>query len=80
MARRVPEFLVHIIVNAPPDMPAARKRELVEAEARRGRELIDQGSLLRIWRLPGRWANVSLYRCADWRGDVFFAPSGLAMS
>jgi muconolactone D-isomerase len=65
IARLMPEFLVHITVNAPPDMPEARKGDLADAEARRGRELIEQGSLLRIWRLPGRWANVSLYRCAD---------------
>jgi muconolactone D-isomerase len=59
------EFLVTIHVNIPPDMPDGQRRELVEAEAVRGRELIEQGRLVRIWRLPGRLANISLYRCRD---------------
>jgi muconolactone D-isomerase len=59
------EFIVHITVNLPPDMPEPRKRELLEAESIRGRELIDSGALVRIWRLPGRLANISLYRVAD---------------
>jgi muconolactone D-isomerase len=42
-----------------------RRRELLAAEHRRGRELIEQGLLVRIWRLPGRFANISLYRAAD---------------
>jgi muconolactone D-isomerase len=61
----MPEFLVHIQVNLPPDMDPARREELLAAERRRGRELIDQGLLVRIWRVPGRLANVSLYRAAD---------------
>jgi muconolactone D-isomerase len=59
------EFLVHIDISLPDGLPDERRRELIEAEHRRGRELIDQGVLVRIWRLPGRFANVSLYRAAD---------------
>jgi muconolactone D-isomerase len=59
------EFLVHITVNLPPDLPEPRRSELVAAEQVRGRELIAEGTLVRIWRLPGRFANVSLYRAAD---------------
>jgi muconolactone D-isomerase len=59
------EFLVRIEVGLPPDMPEDRRRQLLEAEAVRGRELIAAGSLVRIWRVPGRRANVSLYRAAD---------------
>jgi muconolactone D-isomerase len=59
------EFLVHIEVRLPEGLPEARRRELLEAEQRRGRELIEQGVLVRIWRLPGRFANVSLYRTGD---------------
>ena len=59
------EFLVSIDVRLPPDTPEDRKQRLVEAETRRGRELIELGKLVRIWRVPGRWANVSLYRCED---------------
>lgn len=59
------EFLVHIEIRLPEAMPEARRAELAEAERARGRELIEQGLLVRIWRLPGRTANVSLYRAAD---------------
>jgi muconolactone D-isomerase len=59
------EFLVHITVNLPPDLPEPRRSELLRAEHIRGLELIAEGKLVRIWRLPGRLANVSLYRVAD---------------
>lgn len=59
------EFLVSIEVRLPPDMPAEMREPLLEAEAARGRELIAAGKLVRIWRVPGRIANMSLYRCAD---------------
>ena len=59
------EFLVRIEIGLPPDMPEDRRSELLAAEAARGRELIAAGSLVRIWRVPGRRANVSLYRAAD---------------
>ena len=59
------EFLVTMDVRLPPDTPEQRRRELIAAEADRGRELLQAGALVRIWRLPGRWANVSLYRCQD---------------
>jgi muconolactone D-isomerase len=61
----MPEFLVHIDVHLPPDMDPARRAELLAAERARGLELIEQGLLVRIWRVPGRLANVSLYRAAD---------------
>jgi muconolactone D-isomerase len=59
------EFLVHITVNLPLDMPEPRRSELIEGEHTRALELIAEGKLVRIWRLPGRFANVSLYRVAD---------------
>jgi muconolactone D-isomerase len=59
------EFLVHIEIHLPEGMPEERRAELAAAETRRGRELIEAGTLVRIWRLPGRLANVSLYRAAD---------------
>lgn len=59
------EFLVHITVNLPPDLPEPRRSELLEGERARGLELIAEGKLVRIWRVPGRLANVSLYRVAD---------------
>jgi muconolactone D-isomerase len=59
------EFLVHIEVELPPDMPSDERSALIEAESVRGRELIRDGKLKRIWRIPGRRANVSLYECRD---------------
>jgi muconolactone D-isomerase len=56
---------VRIQVDLPPGMSEKRKRELLAAEAQRGRELMDAGPLRRIWRVPGRTANVSLYEAAD---------------
>jgi muconolactone D-isomerase len=59
------EFLVRIDVDLSVDVTEPRRRELLEAEAVRGRELIASGALRRIWRVPGRWSNVSLYDVAD---------------
>jgi muconolactone D-isomerase len=59
------EFLVQIELALPADMPAERARALREAEAVRGRELRAAGTIARIWRLPGRTANVGVWRAAD---------------
>ena len=59
------EFLVRIDIDLPADVTEPRRSELLEAEAKRGRELIASGALRRIWRVPGRWANVSLYEVSD---------------
>jgi muconolactone D-isomerase len=59
------EFLVRIDVELTPDVTEPRRRELLEAEAERGRELLASGALRRIWRVPGRRANVSLYEAPD---------------
>jgi muconolactone D-isomerase len=59
------EYLVEIEVRWPPDGDPARREELVAAEARRARELADAGILRRLWRIPGRWANVGLWRAPD---------------
>jgi muconolactone D-isomerase len=59
------EFLVSIEVRTPPDMDPDRLAALQAAEAIRARELVDQGRLRRIWRVPGRRANVSLYEAPD---------------
>lgn len=59
------EFLVRIEIDLPDDMPMSRRQDLMDAEASRGRELLESGALVRIWRVPGRLANVSLYGVAD---------------
>ncbi len=59
------EFLVEIEVLWPPDGDQADKERLVTAEARRARELAAEAVLLRLWRVPGRWANVGLWQAPD---------------
>jgi muconolactone D-isomerase len=59
------EFIVSIEVNWPPDGDAAVRDELVAAEARRAAELVASGNLVRIWRVPGRWANIGLWKAQD---------------
>jgi muconolactone D-isomerase len=59
------EFLVKITTALPPDMPPAERDKLVAAEMRRGRELIDQGVIRGIWRIPGGLRNVGIWEAVD---------------
>jgi muconolactone D-isomerase len=59
------EFLVQIQVNFPPDLPADQLAAVVEKEAVRGRELQADGTIVRIWRIPGRTANVGIWAGVD---------------
>ena len=55
------EFLARIEQDIPPDIDPARLAVVKAAEAVRGQELVDQGKLRRIWRIPGRRAVYVLY-------------------
>jgi len=55
-----PEFLVHIVIDAA-DVPPERLHVLREQEAERAAELAIAGHLKRLWRVPGRWANIGLW-------------------
>jgi muconolactone D-isomerase len=59
------EFLVEIEVRWPADGDPARRAELATAEAERARELVACGRIRRLWRRPGRWANVGLWEARD---------------
>jgi muconolactone D-isomerase len=59
------DFFVKIEVRLPPDIDEARRGELVAAEAARARELGASGTIYRLWRIPGRWANVGVWRASD---------------
>jgi muconolactone D-isomerase len=72
------EFLVHIVVAFPPDMEPERRDELLAAERVRGRELIERGTIVRIWRIPGTLANYGIWRAAT-PDDVHAAISGLPL-
>jgi muconolactone D-isomerase len=59
------EFLVEIEIALPATMDDAARQDLVEAEARRGGTLIAEGVIQRIWRVPGRTANVGIWVAED---------------
>jgi muconolactone D-isomerase len=59
------EFLVEIEINLPVDMPGDKRDLLVGEEGRRARELAELGHLVRLWRIPGRRANVGLWQAED---------------
>jgi muconolactone D-isomerase len=59
------KFLVHVTIEFPPDMEPDTRQRLLEAESDRGLELMNAGKLVDIWRVPGRFANVSLYEVVD---------------
>ena len=56
---------MEIEIALPAGMPAEERRALEDAEGRRGRELVAEGAIVHIWRLPGRRANVGIWRAAD---------------
>jgi muconolactone delta-isomerase len=63
-----PEFLTTFTVTVPPGSDQARIDDLTEQEARRTRELGDQGSLERLWLLapqPGSWRALGLWQAPD---------------
>lgn len=59
------QFLVRLSTTLPLTMTEPVRRELLAAEGRRGAELVADGVLEAIWRLPGRLANVGIWQCAD---------------
>jgi muconolactone D-isomerase len=59
------EFLVHIEVRWPPDGDPQERDRLVSAEAVRARELAADGTIKRLWRIPGRRANYGLWSADD---------------
>jgi muconolactone D-isomerase len=61
----MPEFLVRIDVDLPPELSERRRAELIAAERARGRELRRGGAIVRIWRLPGGLRNVGVWSAPD---------------
>ncbi len=49
----------------PPTLAAEEQSRLAAAEAQRGRELREAGAIVRIWRVPGRTANVGIWSAVD---------------
>lgn len=59
------EFLVHITVEWPAGGDEELKRRLIAEEGERARQLAAAGMIRRLWRIPGRWANVGLWEAPD---------------
>jgi len=59
------EFLVQIQVTLPAELSSTDREGLMEREQARGRELKEQGVIRRIWRIPGRTANVGIWDAPD---------------
>lgn len=60
---------MEFLVTLRQDWAALRERpdldELVAAERRVGKALVEDGTIERIWRLPGRRGNVGIWRAGD---------------
>lgn len=59
------EFLVAIQIRLPESMALEQRESLADAESKLGRDLLDSGRIVRIWRVPGRSANVGIWSAAD---------------
>jgi muconolactone D-isomerase len=59
------EFLVEIEIRLPPELDDERRADLLARERDRGSELRSEGAIRRIWRIPGRHANVGVWEAPD---------------
>jgi muconolactone D-isomerase len=58
-------FHVTMTVKLPPDMPPERSAELKRVERARAQELQQAGKWRHLWRVAGRYANVSVFDVTD---------------
>ena len=58
-------FHVEMEVRLPPDMPEKLANELKSTERARAQELQQSGTWRHLWRVAGRYANVSVFDVAD---------------
>ena len=56
---------VEIVVQIPPDADSEKIKALSAAEVERARVLQREGKWLHIWRIVGRWANISIFDVRD---------------
>ena len=70
------EFLVQIQVRFPPEMTPEQLADIVQRETVRGRELQEAGTIVRIWRIAGRRANVGIWK-ADTGDELHAAITSL---
>jgi muconolactone D-isomerase len=58
-------FQVQIIVRVPHDMDKEKVQALSAAEVERAKVLQRAGKWLHIWRIAGKWANISIFKVDD---------------
>lgn len=59
------EFLLDTRVEFPPDMPEQQRQDLLKEEYERARELVRDGTIRFIWRIPGGLHNVAVWAVED---------------
>jgi muconolactone D-isomerase len=59
------DFLVRINTTAVYRLPDGERRELIERERMRGRELHADGFVRKAWSLPGQKANIGIWLARD---------------
>lgn len=59
------EFLVNIQINWPGDLSAETVARLSDEERQMAAKLAEEGTLVRMWRVPGRRENWGIWRAQD---------------
>ena len=71
-------FHVAMEVNLPPGMPKAEADDIKAREKAYAQDLMRQGKWPHIWRVAGRYANVSVFDVAD-NDELHALLSGLPL-
>jgi muconolactone D-isomerase len=58
-------FQIQMTVRLPNDMPNAEAEKLKAREREMAQQLMREGSWRHLWRIAGRYANVSIFDVAD---------------
>lgn len=59
------EFLLNIEFTTPASLKESELDLLRKQESARAKQLAEMGVLVRLWRVPGKWANWGLWRADD---------------
>lgn len=58
-------YLVHMVVNIPPDLPAEEAAQIKAQEKAYSQRLQREGKWQHIWRVAGEYANYSVFDAQD---------------
>jgi muconolactone D-isomerase len=59
------EFLVRIDTEFPPELTTGEISKLYAMETAQAKVLATEGTLVRLWRIPGRRSNLGLWQAED---------------